>query len=469
MLARRKLSGRVFGDIRLYIGLFFLVRLFGITHPPLETGHNWRQALTAMIARNFVEQKASLFYPQIDYAGSGPGFIGSEFPFFNYLIYLFSEAAGYTHWYGRLINLMVSSLGIYFFCKLISRLTTRSIAFSAGIILLSSIWFAFSRKIMPDTFSVSLVIIGFYCGYEYLVSGRKYQLLCYFVFTTLGILCKIPALYLLAVLGLVVGLKEIPASRKVAVSVLSGVSFALVSLWYFFWVPHLVDTYGNQLFFPRGLAEGLTEILSMPGAFFRNFYFNAFHSYVAFIAFGGGVYLLFRQDLRKLAVSMLLLTISFLLFVLKTGIVFPLHNYYIIPFVPVMALVAAIALDRIPNPWKYLVLVVIAGEGITNQQHDFFIKDKEGYKMAVQHLTETHTDKHDLIVINGGPSPQEIYLAHRKGWSVGNEKITPEALRTYAGAGARYLVIDQRSFPDSISFLPLVAREGDFSLYSLTP
>ena len=134
-----------------------------------------------------------------------------------------------------------------------------------------------------------------------------------------------------------------------------------------------------------------------------------------------------------------------------------------------MALVAAIALDRIPNPWKYLVLVVIAGEGIANQQHDFFIKDKEGYKMAVQHLTETHTDKHDLIVINGGPSPQEIYLAHRKGWSVGNEKITPEALRTYAGAGARYLVIDQRSFPDSISFLPLVAREGDFSLYSLTP
>ncbi|MCX6235324.1 MAG: hypothetical protein NT175_11520 [Bacteroidetes bacterium] len=31
------------GDIRLWIILFFLLRLYGITNPPLESAHIWRQ------------------------------------------------------------------------------------------------------------------------------------------------------------------------------------------------------------------------------------------------------------------------------------------------------------------------------------------------------------------------------------------------------------------------------------------
>ena len=30
-------------DIRFWIVLFFLIRMYGITMPPLEMGHNWRQ------------------------------------------------------------------------------------------------------------------------------------------------------------------------------------------------------------------------------------------------------------------------------------------------------------------------------------------------------------------------------------------------------------------------------------------
>jgi hypothetical protein len=145
--------------IQTWIVIFFAIRLVGITNAPLEAGHNWRQSLTNMIARNFYEIRANLLYPEIDYAGINSGIIGSEFPFFNYLIFLFTSGLGDAHWYGRLINLIVSSLGIYFFYLLVAKWFNKKIAFHATIVLLCSIWFAFSRKIMPDTFSVSLVII----------------------------------------------------------------------------------------------------------------------------------------------------------------------------------------------------------------------------------------------------------------------------------------------------------------------
>lgn len=453
-------------DIRVWIALFFLIRLVGITNAPLETGHNWRQSLTAMIARNFFEHRANILYPEIDYAGSGSGIIGSEFPFFNYLIYLVSLVFDYSHWYGRLINLVVSSIGIYFFYKLVSKLTNSKIAFNASIVLLSSIWFAFSRKIMPDTFSISLVIIGLYYGYTYLSSGGWFKLFLFFILTTLGVLCKIPALSLMAVIGILVFVKEISFGRKLALWITAGLGFGIVCLWYFYWVPYLVETYHNQLYFPRGLLEGLKEIIPLADGFFRNFYFNAFHSYAAFAAFLAGTYLLITGRNTYLKTGVLIVTIFFLLFILKTGIVFPLHNYYIIPFVPVMALVAGIALNKLHGKYLIIILLIIVGEGIVNQQHDFFVF-RNAYKKSLEVITNKTIGPNELIVINGGQSPQEIYFAHRKGWSVTNEQITPTSLTQYKNAGAAYLIINIRTFPNFGNYLPNVHIGRDYTVFSL--
>jgi hypothetical protein len=75
-------------DFRFWLILFFIIRLTGITNPPLEMGHSWRQALTDMIARNFLETDANILYPRIDMAGNETGIIGAEFPMLNYIISL---------------------------------------------------------------------------------------------------------------------------------------------------------------------------------------------------------------------------------------------------------------------------------------------------------------------------------------------------------------------------------------------
>ena len=136
-------------DIRVWILLFFLIRLIGITIPPLEISHNWRQSFTNTVARNFLEVDNNILYPRAIIFGNNNGVLGTEFPFFNYLIYIISKIFGYAHWYGRLINLIISSIGIYFFYKIINKFLKPEIAFNSAIILLCSVWFMFSRKAMP--------------------------------------------------------------------------------------------------------------------------------------------------------------------------------------------------------------------------------------------------------------------------------------------------------------------------------
>ena len=68
--------------------MFFILRMYGITNAPLEVGHNWRQSLTNMIARNFIQIDNNILYPRIDVDGNKSGIMATEFPLFNYLIYL---------------------------------------------------------------------------------------------------------------------------------------------------------------------------------------------------------------------------------------------------------------------------------------------------------------------------------------------------------------------------------------------
>lgn len=459
---------RVLTDIRFWILFFFALRLVGITNAPLEIGHNWRQSLTNMIARNFLENGAHILYPAIDMAGEKTGIIGSEFPFFNYLIYCASKLFGYSHWAGRLINLVVSSLGLFYFYRLVKNLIDRRTAFNATIILTVSIWFAFSRKIMPDTFSVSLVVMGLYYAYDYLRNGGWLRLVLFFTLCTLGMLCKIPALSLFSALAVLLFIKELDGRRKLAVYVTGSFSFIVVCVWYFYWVPFLLDTYQYQLYFPKGIVEGMREISFLIPELFEKFYFSALHSFLALICLIVGVVAIIQSRQRILILALAIVSSVFVLFMFKTGAVFPLHNYYIIPYTLVMALLAGFGVARIPSRYQYVLLALICVEAIANQQHDFFIADNQRYKLELEDISQQIIPTEDLIVINGGQSPQDIYFSHRKGWTVNNEKLTsPQFLDSLVNLGASYLIIDR--FETSIQFdsYQSVFENENYSIYNL--
>lgn len=188
--------------IEFWIVLFFLIRLVGITNLPLEVGHNWRQITGLMVARNYLEVDANIAYPRVDDNCGQTGIIGMEFPSMNYIYFLIAKVFGYTHWYGRLINLLFSSLGVLFFYKLlcVSGIKER-IAFFSTLFLSASIWFSFSRKMMPDTYCISLMFIALYYGERYVQEGKLPHIITYTLLCSLAILSKIPAgMYLICCL-----------------------------------------------------------------------------------------------------------------------------------------------------------------------------------------------------------------------------------------------------------------------------
>ena len=136
---------KFFSKVEFWIFIFFLIRLIGITNPPLEIGHNWRQVTGLMVARNYLEVDANILLPRIDDHKGKSGIIGMEFPTLNYIYFGVSKIFGHDHWYGRLINLIISSIGLVFFSKIIRRFFSHNVVLVSTIFLLGSIWFSFSR------------------------------------------------------------------------------------------------------------------------------------------------------------------------------------------------------------------------------------------------------------------------------------------------------------------------------------
>ncbi len=447
---------------------YFLIRLVGISNPPLETGHSWRQSFTLMVSRNLSEESVNLLYPRTDAYGEGSDIIASEFPFFNFLIHMTNQAFGYAHWYGRLINLLVSSLGIYCFFLIVKSLWGDKVAFGSGVILISSIWFAFSRKVMPDTFSVSLAIMAIYLLLMYRDKKTAGSWLGFVILGGLAGLCKIPALIVLAPAGLVLFDSSLSARTKLNLLAAFILALAPVLFWYFYWEPQLFQISGNKLFTTYTLGQGWEWQKELWPQTLEKFYFSAFHSFLAFAAFLAGLVLLFRFSSKLIAAIAGSSALILVVFMLKTGNIFPTHNYYIIPFVPIMALVAGFGLSKIKRQWMFhAALLLIAIEGIANQQHDFFIKPGEEFYLELEDVADRFSEPGDKIIIWGGQNPKALYFAHREGWSLEPEEYQEDYLANLRQKNAVLLFEPVQTKVERN--YPLLYQHEDYRVYRLNP
>ena len=132
-----------------------------------------------------------------------------------------------------------------------------------------------------------------------------------------------------------------------------------------------------------------------------------------------------------------------------------------------MALIVGIGLSKIPAKFQVFFLLVISVEAIANQQHDFFIKHSEKYKLSFERTVDKYIPKKDLIIINAGPNPQEIYFTHRKGWSYENFILNQPQLDSLNQIGANYLIINKERYFEPISYYPKIYSGPNYDIYQL--
>lgn len=433
-----------------FILLFGLIRLYGITNPPLEVSHAWRQTTVTMAARNFYEVDPNILYPRIDISEDLTGITGMEFPLMNYLIYLMSEVFGYAHWYGRLINLILSSLGCWFFYRILRKYFDERLSFCSTFILLVSLWFCYSRKVMPDTFSMSLIIMGMYYGTNYLEGkgSSVWQLFGYAVLVFLGLLSKLPSGFILVLFVLLLFDKSLALKRKVVFCLVSILVVVPVAWWYFYWVPYLVEEFGLWHFFMgKGILQGAKELVENWVDTLAHFYDDAL-KFIGFGVFVMGLVFCFVKKERLILRVLGLSFVAFLVVMMKSGWTFSHHAYYVIPFVPVMALVAGFGVASIDKPKLGVVLLVaIALENILNQHSDFVIREDRQPILKLEEMFDGFSERSDLIVINSGQNPAPMYFTHHKGWVASNEQLSdPAFVADLQQRGCRYILVLKRVF-----------------------
>jgi hypothetical protein len=462
-------------DIRFWLIFLFFLRLYSITLPPLEFQHPWRQTDGLMIARNFYEGEANIFYPRVDTAGEKSGITGSEFPIYNYLIYLVSLIFGYQDWYGRLIALMFSTFGCYYFYKSIKKFFGETVAFNSTIILTASYWFSYSRKTFPDCFSAGLCLMALYFILEYLDNGKVRNLLLYLLLGSLGCLSKISSSLLLSVLAMPIFFNAYPMNRKVWTVMISGVMLLSIFGWYFVWAPYLNETYGYGDHFTMGcplLSMGWAEIQAAWPAVLRRLYIVP-TKYIGFIIFMGSlIYILYK---RQWLVFFLFLIpyLCFLFIILKTGKNVIADQYYILCVIPVMAFVGGFGLTQIPNKKIMLIiLIATAVENIGAQIGDFRIHKMNRHFENLESIVDRFSTRQDLFVINSWPHcPTVMYFAHRRGWTVKPSTLQdPAFLTQIKGQGCKFVLVCKEMYNENYDMtldLPQIFESKYYRIYAL--
>jgi 4-amino-4-deoxy-L-arabinose transferase-like glycosyltransferase len=151
---------------------FVAVRFYRI-NTPLADWHSSRQADTAAVARNFVQEKFDLLYPQSDSLWAlserqlpNPNrYFMNEFPLYNATVALIYQNFGINHVYGRIVSVVISLIGAAYLYLLAKQLVGRKVGLAALLyysFLPYNIYY--SRVFMPDpTFAAFSIITLYYC------------------------------------------------------------------------------------------------------------------------------------------------------------------------------------------------------------------------------------------------------------------------------------------------------------------
>lgn len=462
-----------FFDARCWAALIFLAGLVSLDLP-LHDDHSWRQGWGMMIARNFYRYGWNPLYPLSDICGeASPDYFATEFPLQQALAALVYRITGEQYWVGRLIVWATSCLGLWYFARLVGRLVgSERAGLYAMLVLTGSIAMTFARKLMPDSFSLFLTIIGTYYLLVYLEERHRLRdLLLGGGLVALGVLCKIPSVVIVTLLAVPYLRGRVPLRAKAVATAALGLAGALVAGWYFAWMPHLQEiTACNPLIFPVSLSEGYTIVVEEMGdnTLFR-FKWNAFYGGAPFLAAVlGWAYALGRGDWRLILAS-LAYSGLFFLFMLKTGHVFPTHSYYVIPYIPLMSLFAGLLLDQgrwLARRTSLWAAIALATTGVAVTLADTALQGKLEEVRLGPVLDSLGAPPDALVMFNGRwGEPTTMYYTGRRGWVRDNNHLRRyDWMPDYRSRGLGYIIQDRRRMPDTLEY-PILYADDVWFIY----
>ena len=168
---------------------------------------SWRQSDVAAIAANFLQDGFRFGFPQIDWAGNAPGYVGTEFPILPFIAALCYKVAGVHEWVGRIQAVIFFAVSLPFFFLLVRETFGRTAAVWATFFYgFAPVNVFAGRSFMPDVPSLSLAIVGLYFFLRWIQRGKSALLFVAAFAVCLSLLIKVTSIIIVApLLYLIVG------------------------------------------------------------------------------------------------------------------------------------------------------------------------------------------------------------------------------------------------------------------------
>jgi len=463
--------------VALFLGVAIVLRLYHVTYP-LADWHSWRQADTAAVSRNFVQDRFNLLYPQSDsfwalseHQLPNPNrYFMNEFPFYNALVATIYTQTGINPMYGRLVSIVFAVTGAFFLYLLVKRLL------GAPTALLTLLLYAvnpynvyYGRVFMPDPTFVSLSIISLYWCVRWVESAKLKHGLVMTLILALAILVKPYAIFILIPiiywLYLNRGLKYLKTRSVYTPLLLSLFPFLL-------WRLHLF-LHPEGSFASLWLLNG--DHIRFTGAFFRWIIFERLNRLI--FATGGFVLFvlgLFVSHLKKKSSFFFVWTLAIFLYICVFAKGNVQHDYYQLPLLAPGSVMIAIGsifliklgktkLQKIINSLMVTALLVLSLAFGWYEVRGFFNINNPAIVEAGQ-AADQLLPKDAIVIAPYQGDPAFLYQTNRHGWPVGGN--LDERIKD----GANYYITTSRDdeYIALIEKYPIIKETDQYSIIKLS-
>ena len=495
--------------------LAVVARLIFINQPYVDHW-SWRQSDVAAIARNFLQNGFRFGYPQIDWAGNAPGYVGTEFPILPFIAAVCYKFAGVHEWIGRIQAVILFTVSLPFFFLLVREI------FGSTSAVWASFFYCFTplnifagRSFMPDVPSLSFAIVGLYFFLRWIQHDESWSFFVAAIAISLSLLIKITSIVIVAPLVYLAvaavcdrrnsrkgDLQIAPAVLETAAPCVGAhraplqlIAFAAITLlpsaiWY--WHAHQIA----QQYYPHHFfGAGGIQIESFPWYWHiaQQTFVSSLTPLLSVMALVG----LFVPHSRDRRYSRLFhwWLAAMIVFIIVVGYG-NRHRWYQLPLVPIAAAFAGVACAFVASKISSrLVAVTLSVLTVSSFTSLAFWYVQPFYQPSAAQLRDagfelkTVTPTDALIVAADMGDPTIFYYAERKGWHFPeNDAIyngTPddseqaiENLERLQRQGATHFVFTRntfwwfQSYPEFVGYLSknatLIETTPEFRIYALT-
>ncbi|MDZ4748102.1 MAG: glycosyltransferase family 39 protein [Saprospiraceae bacterium] len=443
---------------------------------PIQGKDTWRQSKTAWNIRYFVRHDANILNPRQPYLNNKDNIVRYEFPIMQWSIAMVEKVTGEHIIVMRLMVYLISLLTLFAVFKLAHTLTENYdiAALAVWIFAFLPTFFYNSTSIMPDILALCFGMYYVLFFFRHLKSGKRSDLLYAALFIALAGLAKLPFI-LLGILSLIKAIEIMftrePTRWKELRSYVSAKALALlpVMAWYGMVIPQWKDNNITEGFIQNFVGWPLFK------EFLKNQMYNNFPMEIlnipALILFFAGVFFILKK--RRLisfrpVYFFIPLLVLFMYFFYVLNVIREGHEYYLMPFYPILMLPIIFTLYQACHGKlivKLLVGMLLLAMPFVcwNQEKDYwdvkYAYFNQDFFNCRDQLEEIGTKEDIAVFINDESLAILPYIADKSGYIFWNNHLPVLWLKDmYTTMGARYLYSDSRIIEEQEGFSDCVSE-----------